>query len=205
MDASGRIGGAALIAAGAGIVLAMAHHPTGIHGSDPLGPVVHAAMILLLWLTAFGFATFCMLRGAGGPPILAGAVSYAIALFGHIGAATINGFVVPALANRGDSLASHDVFMLAWEANQALAALGVIAASIAFLFWSADLLRSHGREARAIGALGIIAGSAPIVLLLGELIAMNVSGALIVYAIQAAWGVCVGFHMIRMHAASKTA
>ena len=197
MDASGRIGGAALIAAGAGIVFAMAHHPTGTHGTGALGPVVHGAMIVLLWLTAFGFAIFCMLRGPGRPLVLAGAISYAVAFFGHLGAGTINGFVVPALAAHSGSLASHDVFRLAWEANQALATLGVIAASVAFLFWSADLLRSDGREAKAVGALGIIAGAVPIGLLLGGLISMNVPGAMIVYAIQAAWGACLALQMVR--------
>lgn len=204
MDTRGRIGGAALIAAGAGIVLAMAHHPTGIESGGTIGPVVHAAMIVLLMLTAFGFATFCMLGGAARPLILAGAVSYGLAFFGHVGAGTINGFVVPALAAHG-SLASRDVFLLAWEANQALATLGVIAASVAFLFWSAELLRSGGREAKVVGALGIIAGAMPIGLLIGGLITMNVSGALIVYAIQAAWGACLGLQMMRTQAATPPA
>ena len=196
MEASGRIGGAALIAAGAGTVLAMAHHPVGAHGGGLLGPSVHAAMIVLLALTVFGFATFCALRGAARPLILAGLIAYALALFGHAGAATINGFVVPALAGR-DTVPGHDIFLLAWEANQALAKLGVIAASVAFLFWSTDFLRREGAKAKAIGALGLIAGLVPPVLLLGGFITMNVNGALIVYAIQAAWGALVGVHLFR--------
>ncbi|MGQ0589346.1 MAG: hypothetical protein ACT4N8_07430, partial [Sphingosinicella sp.] len=196
MEANGRIGGAALIAAGAGTVLAMAHHPTGAHGGGLLGPSVHAAMIVLLGLTAFGFATLCALRGAARPLILAGMVAYALALFGHAGAATINGFVVPALAGR-DAVPGHDIFLLAWEANQALAKLGVIAASVAFLFWSMDFLRRGGGEAKAIGALGLAAGLVPPVLLLGGIVAMNVTGAFIVYAIQAAWGALVGVHLFR--------
>lgn len=204
MDASGRFGGAALIAAGTGIILAMAHHPTG-HDGSALGPAVHAAMIAFLALTAFGFATFCALRGATRPLILAGGVSYTLALFSHVGAGTINGFVVPALAARSDSLASHDVFLLAWEANQSLAMLGAITASVAFLFWSADLLRSEVREAKWIGALGIASGAVPPAVLLGGVVAMNVSGAMLVYAVQAAWGACVGFYMLRGQTAPSPA
>lgn len=196
MDANGRIGGMALIGAGAGTVLAMAHHPTGAHGAGLLGPGVHAAMIVLLALTAFGFTTFCALRGPARPIILAGLVAYALALLGHVGAGTINGFVVTALAAR-DPLPGHDVFLLAWEANQALAKLGVLAASAAFVFWSLDFLRGADGTAKAVGALGFAAGIVPPALLLTGVIDMDVTGALIVYAIQAAWGALVGFHLVR--------
>lgn len=200
MQDTQRFGGAALIAAAAGTVLAMAHHPVGAH-SGALGPAVHAAMIAFVALTAFGFASFAAARGAARPAILAGLVLYASALFGHVGAATINGFVVPALAGRGPGAVDHDIFLLAWEANQALAKLGVIAASVAFLLWSMDFLRREGAEAKAIGALGLAAGLVPPVLLLGGIIAMNVTGALTVYAIQAAWGALVGVHLFRGAAA----
>ena len=102
----------------------MAHHPTGLHGGG-LGQVVHGAMIVFLALAAFGFASFAAARGAARPAILAGLIAYALALFGHAGAATINGFVVPALAARGAGAGDHAILVLAWEANQALAKLGV--------------------------------------------------------------------------------
>jgi hypothetical protein len=195
-----RIGGAALIAAAGGTVLAMAHHPVGAH-SGALGPAVHAAMIAFLALTAFGFAAFAAARGPARPKILAGIILYALALFGHVGAATINGFVVPALAGRGPGAVDHDIFLLAWEANQALAKLGVIASSLAFLFWSLDFLGRSGVEARAIGMVGLAAGILPPALLLAGMIDMDVAGAFLAYAAQAAWGVCVGLHLVRRRAA----
>ena len=200
MQDTQRFGGAALIAAAAGTVLAMAHHPVGAH-SGALGPAVHAAMIAFVALTAFGFASFAAARGAARPAILAGLVLYASALFGHVGAATINGFVVPALAGRGPGAVDHDIFLLAWEANQALAKLGVIASSFAFLFWSLDFLGRSGAEARVIGMVGLVAGIAPPALLLAGVIEMDVRGAFLVYAVQAAWGVCVGLHLVRRRAA----
>lgn len=189
-----RAGGAALVAAAVGTVAAMAHHPTGMHGGG-LAQAVHAAMIVFLALTAFGFASFAAARGAARPPVLAGLVAYALALFGHAGAATINGFVVPALAGRG--VGAHDIFLLAWEANQALAKLGVIATGAAYLLWSADFLSRRGTEAKAIGLAGVVAGALPPALLLGGLIRMDVTGAALAYAVQATWGVAVALHLLR--------
>lgn len=200
MEDTQRFGGAALIAAAAGTVLAMAHHPVGAH-SGALGPAVHAAMIAFVAMTAFGFAAFAAARGPARPKILAGIILYALALFGHVGAATINGFVVPALAGRGPGLIDNDIFLLAWEANQALAKLGVIASSLAFLFWSLDFLGRSGAEARAIGMIGLAAGILPPALLLAGTIDMDVAGAFLAYAAQAAWGACVGLHLVRRRAA----
>jgi hypothetical protein len=114
-----RIGGIALIAAAAGTVLAMGHHPSGAHGGGGLAGLVHGAMIALLGVLAFGFARFCQRRGLDRPLILAGLSAYLASFLAHLGAATINGFVVPALA--GGPPISHDVLRFAWHSNQALA------------------------------------------------------------------------------------
>lgn len=154
-------------------------------------------MILLVGFTGFGFAAFAATRGPARPFILAGLVAYAFSLFGHVGAATINGFVVPALAGHGRDAFSHDVFLLAWEANQALARLGVIAGGAATLAWSIDFLGRAGGETRAIGIAGVVAGAAPPALLLIGQIEMNVAGAFLAYTVQGAWGAAVGFHLFR--------
>lgn len=188
-----RIGGGALIVAAAGTVLAMAHHPSGAHGG-PLGGIVHGAMIALLCVIAFGFARFAQRRGMDRPLILAGAIAYAVSVFAHVGAATINGFVVPAIAGRGQPV-SHDIFLLAWEANQALARLGVIATGLAYIGWGSDLARE--RDTRWLGLAGIAAGLTPAILLLVGAIRMDVAGAFIAYAAHALWAVLVGWTMWR--------
>lgn len=202
MGSSERIGGAALIAAAAGTVLGMAHHPTSFHSGGP-GPAVHAAMIVFVGLSAFGFSAFAGARGAARPAVLAGGICYAIALFGHVGAATINGFVTPAVA-KGAGAVGHDVFLLAWETNQALATLGVFAAGLAILLWSVDFLARESVEARAIGGLGFAAGAGSAALLLSGAIEMDVTGAFIVYAVHAAWGAAVGFHLLRGKVSAAT-
>ena len=106
---------------------------------------------------------------------------------------------MPSLAERGSI--PHEIIDLAWEANQALAGLGVIAAGAAILLWSLDFLGRGGAEARVIGTAGLIAGTLPAVLLIVDVIEMNFAGAFLAYALQAAWGAAVGFHLVRRKAA----
>jgi hypothetical protein len=85
--------------------------------------------------------------------------------------------------------------MLAWEANQALARLGVVAAGVAFLLWSATLVRGGGLAGKALGVLGIVAGVVPMVLLGAGILKMNLSGAILIYAGQAAWMALAGLYL----------
>lgn len=191
-----RLAGGAMLGAAALSVFVMAHHPTHVDGSGLVGPV-HGAMITLMAVTGFGFAYFAVRRGLARPLILAGLLAYVIGLFAGIGAGTINGFVVPALMAHGPALTSRDVFALAWEANQALATLGVFATAAAYVLWSADFLGRSGREPKIVGALGLAAGLVPAVLLASGATDMHVAGAIIAYAALAAWAVVVGIHLVR--------
>ena len=191
-----RIAGGALIAGSLLSVFVMAHHPQHV---DPNGIVglVHGAMITLMSVIAFGFAHFALRRGVAQPAILAGLIAYFIGVVADLGAGTTNGFIVPALAAHGPALTSRDVFLLAWEANQALARLGVFATAAAFTFWSIDFLRRPGLEPKAIGALGLLAGLVPAGLLATGMTDMHVAGALMAYAAFALWGAIVGVHLFR--------
>jgi hypothetical protein len=187
--------------AAAGTVFGMAHHPTHASAGFMI-QIVHGVLLTFAALTAFGFATFVAARGLR-PIVLAGTICYAFALFGHLGAAMIDGFVVPALAGRGANV-GRDMFLLTWEMNQAFAGLGVIAAGFAILLWSLDFLGRRSGETRAIGALGLAAGGAPAALLLSGAIGMNVTGAMLAYSAHAAWGAAVGVHLLREKAGSTT-
>jgi hypothetical protein len=191
-----RIAGGALILGSLLSVLAMAHHPDHVDPGGLVG-IVHGAMIVLMTVTAFGFAHFALRRGLARPAILAGLTAYLVGLVADIGAGPINGFVVPALAGHGAALSGRDVFLLAWESNQALAGLGVFATAAAFTFWSIDFLGRPGLEPKAIGGLGLVAGLVPAALLATGAINMHVAGAFAVYAAFAAWGVLVGLYLLR--------
>ncbi|MEI9850994.1 MAG: hypothetical protein WDN24_09240 [Sphingomonas sp.] len=185
-----RIAGGALVLAALISMLAMAHHPSSAHALV-LGRTVHGVMIAAVGVTVYGFAHLAIRRGIGDPAVLAGLVAYAIAAAANIGAATINGFVVTALVERGPL--NPGIARLAWEANQALARLAVVAGGIAFLLWSLGFVRRRGL-ARPLGLLGIAAGLVPVAMLaLG--LRMNVAGAMLVYGIQSAWIALAGLYL----------
>jgi hypothetical protein len=192
--------GIVLIAAAAASMLAMAHHPTSLRAGAMIG-IVHGVMILVVGAMLYGFAQFARRRGLGRPAVLGGLIAYAIGVAANVGAATINGFVAPALAAHAPAV-HHDLFVLAWTANQALAALAVTAIGVAYALWSLDLLRTN----RLIAALGLLAGGVPALLLIGGWIDMHLHAAIAVYAGQALWAALVGWLMLRgLHAPSNAA
>lgn len=192
-----RVAGAVLCGAAAATVLAMSHHPTGLHGSADGGDFVHGTMIVLLAVMAVGLFHFAQRRGLDKLWILAGVVAYAISLGAHVGAAKLNGFVAPALAARGPGAVGHDTFLLVWETNQALARLGVYATGAAFALWSYDFLRRAGLMNRLTGAIGLLSGLLPAALLFAGAVVMNVRGASAAYAAHALWVALVGVQLIR--------
>ena len=192
MEKYDRTAGAVLVLASAGVVLAMAHHPTGLH-SGALGQIVHGVLIVLIGITAYGLFHFALRQGVARPAVLAGVVAYGISLFGNVGAATINGFAVPAMAAH-DGI-DHQLFIVTWELNQALANMAVVATGAAFLLWSIGLLRQSGWMAKTIALLGLAAGLAPALLLGFGAVRMNVAGAIILYTMQAAWVLLVGLYL----------
>jgi hypothetical protein len=191
-----RIAGWALILGALLSVFAMAHHPEHVDPNGLVG-IVHGAMLVLMTATAFGFAHFALRRGVRRPAILAGLIPYFVGVVADLGAATTNGFIVPALAAHGTALSGRDVFLLAWEANQALAKLGVFATAAAFALWSFDFLRRPGLEPRIVGGLGLVAALGPAILLATGTTDMHVGGAFIAYAAFALWGLVVGLHLVR--------
>lgn len=184
-----RAAGLALVGAAAFSMLAMTHHPTSLRAGAMIG-IVHGAMILFVGMMAFGFTHFARRRGLERTAVLAGLVAYAIAAFADIGAATINGFAAPALAAHG---ASREALNLLWALNQALATLGVVATGAAYALWSLDLWRRW----KAVALLGLVAGLAPALLLIGGWIDMHLHWAILVYAAQALWAALIGFLLLR--------
>lgn len=188
-----RAAGFALVGSAAVTLLAMSHHPTSAHAAAA-GRIVHGVLIAMAAPAAYGFLHWSRIRGLGRPAVAAGLVTYMVALFGHVGAALINGFVVTALAHEGG--AAGDVHPLAWEANQALAGLGVFATGTAYVLWSLDLLRRGGGWERLVGATGLLLGQVPPALLGVGLLRMNLHGATIIYGAEMLWMALVGLLML---------
>lgn len=162
-------------------VVAMAHHPSGMHGGI-LVYLVHGTMLLMLSGMFFGFCYYSLRRGLGRPLILAALVAYLLNYFAHIIAGTINGFIVPALGEHGQDI-PRALFIFAWETNQVFARLGTAATAVAFVFWGLDLLRDENVFARLTGGFGVVAGVLPLALLLNDS-TMDVRAALTVYSLH---------------------
>ena len=129
--------------------------------------------------------------------MLAGILVYGISFIGHLLAAMINGFIVPAVAAGVEHAGSGDLFILLWQSNQAAATLGIYSASMAFFIWSAFLLRRKRPADLAVGSLGLLVALVPAAALFSGVITLNVDGALFAYGVHAGWTGLVGLQMLR--------
>lgn len=187
-----RLAGPVLILSALGVTLMMAHHPTRLSGHEELNAIVHGVMIALIGTTTYGVTHMALRRGIGRPAPLAGLIAWVIAAFADIGAATINGFAVPALAAHGNVDAG--VLALAWALNQSLAQLAVVATGVAFLLWAHGWALRGTIWTRLLGVHGMVFGALPVVLLATGT-RMSVAGAMLVYSMQALWIAMLGLYL----------
>ena len=187
-----RNGGLALAVGAVVSIAMMTIHPSSPHAGG-VGGIVHGGMMLALGALLLGFVAFALNRGPS-TPVIAGLIAFAVGAGAHILAATINGFAVPALAAWPTGAPGHDVFLLAWQLNQALAALGIVATGIAFIAWAIDLRRDH----RWLAAAGATTGAVPAALLLGGIITLDIHGALLAYGLHGLWALALGIIMLRV-------
>jgi|GEM_PF-1617320 len=177
-------------------VFAMMNHPTG-HGHGALNVIVHGSMLTVLFVWMLGYASMSLHLGMQKPLVLGGLIAYFLGSLAHMMAATTNGFVAPAMVAHGGNLVGHDILILCWEFNQKLAMLGVYGTGMAFVLFSIHLLLSVGWSKHLLGALGLLAGIAPVGILIANGSAMNVHTALIVYSFHAMWTILIGITLIR--------
>ncbi len=162
---------------------------------------VHGILIAAVIGLVFGFTVFALRRGLGSTAALAGLVAYALGSVPVIGAAMIDGFVVPALAARyanGSESAvtgAMQLITLCAIAIQVCTKVWLVATSAAVVIWSMDLVRAAGVK-RAIGILGFVAGVLVVVV---TAITGNVSAHTlgIVVLLQTLWNVAIGVLMMR--------
>lgn len=188
--------GALMVAAAAATFVAMGHHPSSAH-DGALARGVHGMMIAAVILLTAGFLHLARRLGLARPEVSIGLVAYLLAVAAGVGAATINGFVVPALTGGAGPAVGHDLFRFAWEANQALARIGVYATGAAYVLWGSVLARQPGLQARGIGAIGVLVGAGSAALLGLGAVRMNVGGAFLVYAAHGLWAALVGIQLYR--------
>jgi hypothetical protein len=191
--ADDRAAGMLLFLASVLSVLAMAHHPTGL-AQPGLVRLVHGGMMVLMLAMFAGFVRFAARRGLARLAVLCALVAYGAGIIGNLLAASVSGFLAPALS---DADASPELLRLMWPLNQTFAFAAAYAISGAFALWGADLALRGGGVDRLLGLAGLAAGLAPAALLANGALDLHVAGAFVVYAAQAAFTALVGLWLAR--------
>jgi len=199
-SADDQYAGVGLAAASVLSIVAMAHHPSG-PGPSGLNQLVHGAMIAVVLVSVAGFIRLAMRIGLHRFFVLMGLVAYCTGAGANMLAATINGFVVPSVFAHS---VSDDILRLCWEFNQALAYGAAYAVSAAFALWGLELARVSGLQ-RIFGLAGVVVGLVTAALLAVSIVRMNVAGALVVYVLQAAFGVLAGAELMRARGSASGA
>jgi len=193
------------------IVFAMMHHPHSIsdHGSNApddqllrVNGIVHVGMIVLVLVMTAGWIGFAMRLGMESSLVRLGLIGSITGAIANVGAGAINGIVMPAVkvwfaeSTYAENDAVHAVGVFAWEANQALAGIGLVAVCASAVFWSAVLVRTTGAW-RWVGALGLLGGSLGCVGYFTGSIDTDVEGFSRFVFGYAAWSMLVGVRLAR--------
>lgn len=209
---SGTAAGIAIALCALATIFAVAHHPTvsaraptevmtGMLRVAAADRIVHGTLIAIMAVLLYGFVVFSLRRGLDRETTVAGLVAFAIGVASLIGAAVIDGFLFPALAEHyagasADAVkATVPVLAAGSSMVQILSKLGFSAMSTGVAFWSAGLLATRG-VVRATGVIGLVSalGAAGLLMFAGRLNPHSL-GAIVL--VQAVWYVAVAVLLIR--------
>lgn len=203
-----------VIAVCAGLaIVAIAHHPTvtprtpaetlaAVVALGPADRIVHGSLIFIMSALMYGLSVFALRQGLHQATALSGVLAYAAGVGALIGAALIDGFVVPDVASlyAGASLenvkVAQQLLALCALCIQVLSKFGLVAESIAIAAWSIGLVRMAGAP-RAAGIIGVVAGVLPAVFLLGGGVHLTPQSLLALVTVQAIWYLAIGALLIR--------
>lgn len=187
-------------------LVVIAHHPMadmhdparGLANIVAIGNTdrwVHGLVILITLLLTTGFSGFAWRLGVAHPLVMAGWLSLVFGAVALMGAALIDGFVVPDVAARGGA-GAYDLLAFCGTWLQADTRLGFVLNALSAVFFGHALLHHRG-GALWIGLLGIGVGGFSAVFVL-TLTARFSPPLLLAYMLgQAAWHLTVAFWMIR--------
>jgi len=202
-----RKSGIALITGSIGGIVTMAIHPTAggpmtaaqVDRLAVVSGVAHGlaiASVMVLFLGACGIARRI---AAADRTAFAGIVVFGFACVAVFVAATVSGFILPAIMKHMARDASN---MNTWQIvidsifqiNQAFARIYSVGASVAVILWSASILRNGGLG-RGIGIYGCIVSALIIVGVGVGHLRLNVHGMAAVWFRQAIWFVIAGVQL----------
>lgn len=173
-------------------VVLMHNHPHGGHNMG-LNRIVHGGLLVLIVVQP---AVLGLLAKALDWSLSA-VLGLSFFAFGSVGgciAATVNGFIVPAIKAYPEGQIGPDLGLLAWEMNQQFARNGAVAAGIGIALFGAALWRAGWR---VVGGLGMLAGAVPAAMLVAGVIDMRFYGAMFTYITQLVWLATLGAALYR--------
>jgi hypothetical protein len=203
--------GLILILSALGSLIAAAHHPVikvreanetfaQIGQSAFADRLVHGALILFLVAQLFAFCRFARQQGIHRASVLLGLIFYVLGTVAMISAALVDGFFVPEIGASYLNLPSTADLGLALLrfcsiAIQLFTKSGVIAISVAILFWSISFARA-GRRPLVAAFIGVAAALWQIYIL-GHGSTITAHTIIFIVAAQILWNVAVGYLLIR--------
>lgn len=153
--------------------------------------MVHTIVIGTLLALLFGFAVYALRRGLHRSAVIGGLIAFTFGIATTIGAALIDGFLIPEIASRyvdaTAELMNRSAMLLQTcsLAIQVATKAGLVGMALGIVLWSADLILDKG-FLRIAGIVGVLAGIVPAVLTLSGGY-LNPHSLMIVIAIQTLW------------------
>lgn len=175
-------------------VVGMANHPVGAESFKDYGRIFHGIMMVTAIVVFAALSRFAARSGTERLPIWMGLVCLGFGTAANLIAGSIDGFVVPELAERG---LEEQMWPLTWALNQTMAQGAIYLTGAAFVFWGIDWARKATGAARIRGAAAALVGViSPVCLALG-IINMHAFGAFIAYSIQTIFSMLAAWEILR--------
>lgn len=189
-----RLIGWMLVATSAMAVVGMANHPVGEESFKDYGRIFHGIMMVTAIVVFATLSRFAARNGNERLPIWMGLVCLGFGTGANLIAASIDGFVVPELADRG---LEEQMWPLTWALNQTMAQGAVYLTGAAFAIWGIDWARRTTGAARIRGVAAALVGVIPPLCLALGIINMHAFGAFIAYSIQTIFSILAAWEILR--------
>lgn len=189
-----RLVGWMLAATSAIAVVGMANHPVGPESFQDYGRIFHGVMMVTAIVVFAALSRFAARNGTDRFPVWMGLVCLGFGTAANLIAGSVDGFVVPELAERG---LEEQMWPLTWALNQTMAQGAIYLTGAAFVLWGIDWARRTSRAARVRGMAAALVGIIPPVCLALGIINMHAFGAFIAYSIQTIFSILAAWEMLR--------
>lgn len=209
----GRAAGIILAGASVVVVVVLTHHPhvaatapaeiiAGIGAVATSARLVHGAAIALECALLLAFVDVSLVLGLRHLVVRAALVSAVTGTVAFVGAALLDGFVLPQLAMRyrAAPVVAQEMFpYVAAVCSTGLVVLtmfGLVATCLAMVLWSLRLLRTT-RLGAVVGALGCLIGPGLVVALSTEVVQLRASQLPWLMAVDSIWNLALAVVMLR--------